>query len=106
MGATIASMDYRGRLRQRVPVWQPANCLAPGTRWQFSRYLHRHLQQRDVSIAATGILGHSGWPDRTLRSDAASDGHILDAHHAGCDVRFYAGRPLWSTRAENAADLR
>src|SRR5205807_3632377 len=29
-----------------------------------------------------------------------------DAHHSGCDVRFYPRRPLCPTRAENAADLR
>src|SRR2546423_1744585 len=56
---TIEGVDYRGRLRQRVPIWQPANCFPPGTRSQCSRYLHRHLQQSDVSIAATGIPGDS-----------------------------------------------
>ena len=76
LGAAQRRLDPRGRLRQRVPLREPADRGAAGARPRRPRDLHRHLQQGFVPGAARRLPRDPRRPGGALRRRARGDRHF------------------------------
>ncbi len=105
LGAPERLLDHRRRLRQRVPVREPSDRFAAGTRRGRAGHLRRDLQQGPLPRAAPRLPRPPRRSRRPFRRRPRRDGHLPADLRAGGPRRLHPGGPFRPSPSEDAGAL-